>query len=108
MAEDPSSTRNSRVPVRQWSNTNRLWLRLAVVLLSAGLTTAGLRWLARFYGYQPNDANLPLTLGLAALLALTFWLIWHRTRPVATYTLEELVKDRERPPGRTDLPKDEP
>ena len=87
---------------------NRLWSRLVYMLLCVGLMLAGLRWLARFYGYQPNDANLPLTLGLAALLALTLWLIWHRTRPAATYTLEELVKDQKRPPGRADLPKDDP
>lgn len=86
---------------------NRPWSRLVYMLLGAGLMFAGLRWLARFYGYQPNDANLPLTLGLAALLALTVWLIWHRTRPAATYTLEELVKNQKRPPGRTDLPKDD-
>ena len=87
---------------------NRPWSRLVYMLLCVGLMLAGLRWLARFYGYQPNDANLPLTLGLAALLALTLWLIWHRTRPAATYTLEELVKDKKRPLGRTDLPKDDP
>lgn len=100
MAEDPSSLRKV--------GTTRLWVRLVVLLLSAGLIIAGLRWLARFYGYQPNDANLPLTLGLTALLALTLWRIWRRTRPRTTYTLEELVKDGGRPSGRTDLPKDEP
>ena len=87
---------------------NRPWSQLVYMLLCVGLMLAGLRWLARFYGYQPNDANLPMTLGLATLLALTLWLIWHRTRPAATYTLEELVKDRKRPPGRANLPKDDP
>jgi hypothetical protein len=108
MAEDPSSIRKSPAPTLWRVGTTRLWVRLVVLLLSAGLILAGLRWLARFYGYQPNDANLPLTLGLTVLLTLTLWLIWHRTRPMATYTLEELVKGGERPPGRTDLPKDEP
>lgn len=108
MEEDPSSPRHPSALTRRRIRTGRLWLRLALVLLSAGLIFGGLRWLAQVYGYQPNDANLPLTLGLAALLTLTFWLIWHRTRPAATYTLEELMKAQERPPKLTDLPKDEP
>jgi hypothetical protein len=108
MAEEPPSTQDAHSPILQRIITTHLWVRLITLLLMAGLIFAGLRWLAQFYGYQSNDANLPLTFGLTVLLTLTLWLIWHRTRPMATYTLEELVKDGERPPGRTDLPKDEP
>lgn len=99
---------SSPAPTLRRVSTTRLWLRLVVLLLSAGLIIAGLRWLAWCYGYQPNDANLPVTLALTVLLALAVWRIWRRTRPRTTYSLDELVKDGGRPPGCTDLPKDEP
>ena len=107
MAEEPPSTRDPRSSILQRVIVTHLSVRLITLLLLTGLISAGLQWLARFYGYQSNDANLPLTSALAALLVLIIWLIWHRTRPATTYTLDELVKDHESLPGRTDLPKDE-
>ena len=105
MAEEAPSTRDARSPIQ--GVMTHLWVRLITLLLLAGLISAGLRWLARFYGYQSNDADLPLTSALAALLALMIWLIWHQRRPAPTYTLDELVKDHKSLPGHTDLPKDE-
>ena len=48
-----------------------LLVAFASVLLLALLTALLLlafRWIARMFGYQGNDANLPVTLGLALLL----------------------------------------
>ena len=52
----------------------------ALGLIGLGLLGAGLRWLGLEFGYQANDANLPLILiftsallGLVALLPRRFW-----------------------------------
>jgi hypothetical protein len=68
--------------------------RVLVVLLTvlvSGLLVRGLLVLARLYGYQSNDANLPLTALLTLLLAGVGGLLWRWTRPPPTYTLDDLL-----------------
>lgn len=76
------------------------WRRLApLAVLIAGVLLLGLvRTLAALFGYQPNPANLPVTLLLSVLLTGAVYLVWRATRPRRTFTLEELLEAQNHTP----------